>query len=187
MKPSELVQAMIDAGATMEACVIALRALEERDQADDERRAKAAERKRKSRARKDDGRDGHVTVTGQSQDTSPPPPEDKKVPDPKKTHTPSTPPKNPPTGVKKGSRLPDDWRPTEADLAWAESAYPGRDFDHETEKFRDHWRAASGQNAVKRDWSAAWKNWIRKAGDSGWMKVRDGPGLDQQRARRVFL
>lgn len=175
MKPSELVRKMMEAGATLEACVIALEALEERDAVDAERRAKAAERKRKSREKQaecDQERDGHVTVTGQSQDTPPPPPEDKKGPDLKKTHTPSTSPKkNPPTGVKKkGFRLPEGWKPSEADMAWARREYPGYDHQHETEKFTDHWRSASGANAAKRDWSAAWKNWIRKAGDSGWMR-----------------
>ena len=177
-----LIKAMRSAGCDDATILRAIEAAEMERVA--ERRTYEREKKRRQRAEK---AQPVPAVPGDNGDTSPPPPEDKKVPDPKKTHTPSTPPKNPPTGVKKGSRLPDDWRPTEADLAWAEGAYPGRDFEHETEKFRDHWRAASGQNAVKRDWSAAWKNWIRKAGDSGWMKVRDGPGLDQQRARRVFL
>jgi hypothetical protein len=67
MKPSDLLESMIAAGATPEACVIALRAIEARDDADAERRAKAAERKRRQR---DAERDAAVTVTGQSRDKS---------------------------------------------------------------------------------------------------------------------
>lgn len=29
------------------------------------------------------------------------------------------------------------------------------------EKFRDHWLAKSGKDAVKADWKAAWRNWVR--------------------------
>lgn len=35
----------------------------------------------------------------------------------------------------------------------------------ETEKFVDHWLAASGQRAIKRDWVAAWRNWMRNAAE----------------------
>ena len=69
MKASELAAAMADAGAPMEAILIALRALEakdaiiaERDAVDAEKRAKDAERKRISRASSDSPR----TVHGQS-------------------------------------------------------------------------------------------------------------------------
>lgn len=29
------------------------------------------------------------------------------------------------------------------------------------ERFSDHWKAQSGTNAVKQDWLAAWRNWVR--------------------------
>lgn len=32
--------------------------------------------------------------------------------------------------------------------------------DHEM--FVDHWRAQSGQRAVKADWVATWRNWMRR-------------------------
>lgn len=76
MSMSDLIQSMADAGAPMEAILIAVRALEARDNADADRRAKAAERKRLERAR----RDGHATVTGQSQtkkEIPPTPPKEK--------------------------------------------------------------------------------------------------------------
>jgi hypothetical protein len=36
----------------------------------------------------------------------------------------------------------------------------------EAQKFVDHWTAATGQNATKRNWRATWRNWVRRvAGD----------------------
>lgn len=63
-----------------------------------------------------------------------------------------------------GTRLPPDWEPRTltADTvsgqiivarghAWAARAL---------ESFRNHWRSANGPNARKRDWQAAWANWV---------------------------
>jgi len=66
-------------------------------------------------------------------------------------------------------RLPDDFAVTPAMAQWARDHVPGlvgagRGLT-ETEKFRDHWRSASGSRAVKRDWIAAWRNWMRRADD----------------------
>lgn len=65
MKTSDLMQAMADAGAPMEAILIAVRAIEERDEAIEHRRKTERERKRRQRANVQDT-DG--TVTGQSRD-----------------------------------------------------------------------------------------------------------------------
>ena len=35
--------------------------------------------------------------------------------------------------------------------------------DREALQFRDYWLGASGSNAVKLDWSATWRNWVRRA------------------------
>jgi hypothetical protein len=89
MKPSDLVEKMMKAGATLEACVIALKALEDKDDADAQRREKAAERKRRQRAK-------DVTVTGQSRDSH-----GDKVSKEKSPHTPlkeNNPPIVPPSG-----------------------------------------------------------------------------------------
>lgn len=59
MKASELIQAMTDAGAPMDAILIALREIEAREDAIEQRRAADRERKRRQRG----------TVTGQSRDT----------------------------------------------------------------------------------------------------------------------
>ncbi len=72
-----------------------------------------------------------------------------------------------PTPAKRGSRIPDGFVVTEAMRAWAGTECPAANVDFETAKFRDHWLAASGANALKRDWVAAWRNWMRKATPSG--------------------
>lgn len=60
-------------------------------------------------------------------------------------------------------RLPEDWELTEVRKKIAESE--GIDASREYSKFRDHWLAASGANARKHDWDAAWRNWCRRAKD----------------------
>jgi hypothetical protein len=67
-------------------------------------------------------------------------------------------------GASKGTRLDPSWLRTEGDRAWqAEHDIPD-DFAREaTAEFKDHFIAASGANATKRDWSAAWRNWMRRA------------------------
>jgi hypothetical protein len=52
-------------------------------------------------------------------------------------------------------------------VAWARANVPAVDGKRETDKFVDHWTAASGANARKRDWAAAWRNWMRQADERG--------------------
>lgn len=59
----------------------------------------------------------------------------------------------------------DDFKVTDEMVAWARKEVPGVDGRRETEKFLDHWRSASGATASKRDWVAAWRNWMRKAAE----------------------
>lgn len=74
----------------------------------------------------------------------------------------------------RGSRIPADFEITDEMRDWATAEAtkatqqpPNREtfpdwLDRHTERFRDHWRGASGQRAVKADWAATWRNWIRK-------------------------
>jgi len=66
---------------------------------------------------------------------------------------------NPP----KGKRLPEDFEPSEK--AWNDMAehFPEIDLKLETHHFKDYWKSATGSQATKLDWDAAWRNWIRKA------------------------
>lgn len=69
-----------------------------------------------------------------------------------------------PLAAKRGSRLPDDWQPSDADLKFAgEQGLRLFEIDNEAAKFRDYWHGKAGAGASKRDWSATWRNWCRTA------------------------
>lgn len=63
---------------------------------------------------------------------------------------------------KRGSRIPDDFTVTPEMVEWARHNTPlvGR---VDTDAFIDHWTSATGRNATKHDWVAAWRNWMRRA------------------------
>lgn len=63
--------------------------------------------------------------------------------------------------AKRGQRLAPDWEPSDADVEFA----VGRrvNWREELETFRDFWLSKSGADACKLDWSATWRNWIRRS------------------------
>lgn len=64
--------------------------------------------------------------------------------------------------VIKGCRIPSEWTPTEDNLKYAtDKGFSNGAIQPIAEDFKDYWIAASGQKAVKRDWDAAWRMWIR--------------------------
>jgi hypothetical protein len=65
----------------------------------------------------------------------------------------------------RGTRIPADFAINADMVAWAREHTPHVDARRETERFIDHWRAATGKNSTKCDWIAAWRNWMRRAGD----------------------
>jgi hypothetical protein len=62
----------------------------------------------------------------------------------------------------KATYLPDDWSPAPEVVAQMRAEQPHIDQDTELNKFRDHWHSTT-KNAMKRDWNAAYRNWIRNA------------------------
>lgn len=68
---------------------------------------------------------------------------------------------------KRGTRikietLPESWK------AFAiENGLTRDGAQHEFDKFRDHFLATSGQRAVKSDWLATWRNWVRNSAKYG--------------------
>lgn len=70
-------------------------------------------------------------------------------------------------GRARGSRLPVDWQPTQADLNFAVCHLPEGQIAEEVEKFRDYWHARAGPGGVKLDWSATWRTWVRRAKGNG--------------------
>ncbi|MBB3956859.1 hypothetical protein [Novosphingobium sediminicola] len=73
------------------------------------------------------------------------------------------------TARTRGTRLPVDWvpEPLTGDLAKAIAQWPPGALERELARFRDWAASTSGPNAVKKDWQAAWRNWLRKAHDEG--------------------
>ena len=74
------------------------------------------------------------------------------------------PPPPPKESSSKGTRLPKDWVLPKLWGEWAvtEGMQPEQ-VRKEASKFSDHWHSTAGQKAVKADWEATWRNWIRRA------------------------
>jgi len=80
-----------------------------------------------------------------------------------KGDSPLKPPRSPP---RTGSLLPADWQPDPEDIQFAlNEGLTHDDVRRETGKFRDYWASATGPRARKSDWSACWRNWVRKAAE----------------------
>jgi hypothetical protein len=60
--------------------------------------------------------------------------------------------------------LPDGWR-DDPDVAGTGGT--AAEIDREFRKFRDYWLAASGDKALKSNWLAAWRIWVRRAAAEG--------------------
>ncbi len=63
-----------------------------------------------------------------------------------------------------GSRLSADWMPSMEDRAFAEKH--GKNPDTIAPSFRDYWHGVAGAKGRKADWSATWRNWIRREADA---------------------
>jgi hypothetical protein len=94
------------------------------------------------------------------------------------TRTVLEPSKNRPGPRKRGTRIPEDFKPTPADIAWQrEKGLSDALARRETEKFVNYWQAKSGSNAVKLDWSRTWRNWMLEALDRA-PRERSAPAAD---------
>lgn len=84
---------------------------------------------------------------------------------------------------KRGSRLKDDWQPTEQDINSAlEMGFNLKEIDHEANKFRDYWISTAGAKGIKSDWAATWRNWCRSSKDRSRSPVRVYSGGDEQKS-----
>ena len=101
------------------------------------------------------------------------------------TTTDISPPLIPPQGGKRSKRkrgtrfndsehggiVLDDW------LAWAQNeGMPPEAAKREAAKFTDYWASVPGQRGVKIDWAATWRNWIRRAMETGSYQVQTNQG-----------
>jgi len=74
------------------------------------------------------------------------------------------------TSSARGSRLPLDWKLPLEWGNWALQEKQGSTVDDIrkcAERFKDYWIGLAGAKAVKADWSATWRNWVRKDTDIG--------------------
>lgn len=103
--------------------------------------------------------------------------DDGATPRPTATPAPTGPPllreagDDPPAGNKRasprrGKRLPEDWRPSTKDRDFAaKEGLDHAEIDRTADRFRDYWTAKAGPSAIKRDWAATWRNWVRGDAD----------------------
>lgn len=61
----------------------------------------------------------------------------------------------------KGNRLPKEWKPNDAMLAFCKTCRPDLDPLVVADSFRDYWLSQPGSKGVKLDWDATWRNWVR--------------------------
>lgn len=67
-----------------------------------------------------------------------------------------------PSREKRGTRLPQDWKPTKELVATAREQFPSVDLQVETDAFCDWWHAKAGKDATKLDWDLTWQGWMRR-------------------------
>ena len=178
------------AGAPLAAILLAVEAIEARDEQKARQRRAAADRKARQRERE---RDSHATVTRQSQDSHcdkvPEVPPNDIYSNPPPTLQPSPKASPSPRGRassgSRGTRLPDDWKQErfgEGTEARKIIDRRGQDWGKATlEKFRNYWGAMAGRQGVKTDWQKTWANWVveedRRDGTG-----RNGAGADRRRS-----
>lgn len=61
-----------------------------------------------------------------------------------------------------GQRLPADWQPSANDVRFCEQNRPDLEPEAVAHQFRDYWIAQPDATGKKTDWSATWRNWVRK-------------------------
>lgn len=83
------------------------------------------------------------------------------------SHTPRARPNDPTETTSKttnpnGTRLPEDFWPDPAMIAWARHDTPLVDVKTATEEFKDYWKGIPGVRGRKLDWPATWRNRMRE-------------------------
>ena len=145
----ETLDAMIAAGATVEVIAAAWKAeIAAQNRALQEKREKDAERQRRHRESR------NVTVTACDIQDSPAPldPPLKVSPDPFKIS---------PHPLRRGTRLPDDFKVPNEWIEWAmnKRGWSRKDAKDEADCFCRYWQAKAGRDAAKLDWFKTWQNW----------------------------
>ena len=75
---------------------------------------------------------------------------------------------------RRGKRLPEDWQPSTKDRDFAaKEGLDHAEIIRTADRFRDYWTAKAGPSAIKRDWAATWRNWVRGDADRRGDGARD--------------
>ena len=64
--------------------------------------------------------------------------------------------------TQRGTRLPQDFQLSDEWIGFCRQQRPELDPRDVFEGFRDYWVAQPGQKGVKTDWTATWRNWVRR-------------------------
>jgi len=70
------------------------------------------------------------------------------------------PEKDAPAPTKRATRLPEDWLPEQRVREAIVVKCPDVDLRYQHEQFHLYWRAKSGKDATKQDWSLTWQSWM---------------------------
>ena len=62
----------------------------------------------------------------------------------------------------RGTRLEEEWVLPDKWREWASKKRPDLHLDTVADCFKDHWISVGGVRGIKRDWSATWRNWVRR-------------------------
>ncbi|SLJ92890.1 hypothetical protein SAMN06295987_1028 [Novosphingobium mathurense] len=179
MSIADLIRSMAALGAPAEAIALAVEAIEAKDAeiaareaVAEERRARDAKRKRDERAaRRVQGQsaDNPGTVQGES-GTDPLSPSPSSSPQTPHQHPrPHTPANTEKPRAREATLLPADWEPEPLTGSAADAVASWRNgaLERELDRFRDWAASTAGPNSRKKDWQAAWRNWVLKADDEG--------------------
>lgn len=82
-----------------------------------------------------------------------------------------------PRKIMKGKRIPHDWELDADLLAWTKRERPDVDVKLAVESFRDYWEGKAGRDALKLDWAATWRNWVRRM-PKGEMPKQQPPAVE---------
>lgn len=123
---------------------------------------RAYDRERKSRQRLSGGKSGGIPP--EHEPRAEPLPVEVNQSNLANSSPPIVPPQRNSTGTPKakrlGTRLAEDWKPSEADRSYAlVLGMTEKQLDRTVEKFRNYWLAKPGAAGTKLDWAATWRNW----------------------------
>ncbi|WP_159086651.1 DnaT-like ssDNA-binding domain-containing protein [Burkholderia sp. NRF60-BP8] len=66
------------------------------------------------------------------------------------------------SSVARASRLPKDWYPSDEEATFCRTERPDLNVQQVANEFRDYWTARPGKDGTKLDWTATWRNWVRR-------------------------